>query len=572
MANNASDVFFVSLHYRGVSYEVPTQEGEPVSSIFDLVHEVLDFPREYCRLIWKGKVLRMDDPVCVGGNGGLLPGAKLMLVASSAHDVAHVHNSRADPLVKGFEEEERDERNRRKRAREAALASDWGTKQDPEYCFGSIKAEFKYSTPPPYDAEKLLKKLATDPGIIEIMKNHRFKVLVLTEMSPAEAQERMAQKGTPNMDLLGYNQNHGDKIVLKLRTDNVKGFRPYHDLINTLVHELTHNVWGPHDHNFWKLFGELSAEYKRFHRFWSHGGASASGMGTQFGGFNNNADGLEVPEGGVGTILGSQSSHDNFTVQERRASALLAAEARMMQDQDESAIHALCGCGVEHSNVKCPDAIDAGVDDGIADTSHPQNLGSSATASDEAPLPSKTLFEPTEEVPEQAVSVQQTSMVSLLEESVSGTVNENPAGVSFATPAAIGAQVPTLDKMDLIAVGLDGTAEWIESFQTCTAALCASNRPEGYRAAGMLLKLARNAAKNPREQKFRRIRTANPQVRDGLLGVGEEAEVLLKLLGFEPTSEGSENIYLLKDASFDAARLQLGQELLETCLGTQVVN
>ena len=53
-----------------------------------------------------------------------------------------------------------------------------------------------------------------------------------------------------------HNQNAGEMIVLKLRTDNVKGFRPYHDLINTLIHELTHNVWGPHDQNFWKLFGE----------------------------------------------------------------------------------------------------------------------------------------------------------------------------------------------------------------------------------------------------------------------------------------------------------------------------
>merc|ERR1719267_52560 len=119
------------------------------------------------------------------------------------------------------------------------------------------------------------------------MKSRNFEVGILTEMSPAEAAKRMEQKGTPGMDLLGYNQNAGEMIVLKLRTDNTKGFRPYHDLINTLIHELTHNVWGPHDHNFWKLFGELKAQYMKFHRFWSHGGqaADSNATGQQFEGF-----------------------------------------------------------------------------------------------------------------------------------------------------------------------------------------------------------------------------------------------------------------------------------------------
>merc|ERR1719392_102029 len=96
----------------------------------------------------------------------------------------------------------------------------------------------------------------------------------------------MESKGEPDKDMLGYNQNAGEMIVLKLRTDNLKGFRPYHDLINTLIHELTHNVWGPHDQNFWRLYGELKAQYMKFHRFWSHGGQAAdSASRGQFAGF-----------------------------------------------------------------------------------------------------------------------------------------------------------------------------------------------------------------------------------------------------------------------------------------------
>merc|ERR1712187_93176 len=143
----------------------------------------------------------------------------------------------------------------------------------------------------------------------------------------------MAKKGTPGVDLLGYNMNNGDMIVLKLRTDTLKGFRPYHDLINTLVHELTHNVWGPHDHNFWKLFGELKAQYMRFHRFWSHGGRAAdSNAAGQFQGFaGDDADG-ENPEG-FGQVLGGGNSSEvavSLTEEERRERAKLSAEARMV--------------------------------------------------------------------------------------------------------------------------------------------------------------------------------------------------------------------------------------------------
>jgi len=328
----SDDVFFVSLQYKGSAYQVPVQAEDSVASIFDFAQEALDFPRENCKLIFRGRMLRPDHDATTVGDAGFQAGSKLMLVASSAHDVSFVQSSRADPLVKGFAEEERDEAARKKRAR-AAAASAWGTKQDQQYRFRSIKAEFKYTEPPPFEAEKLLQRLATDPGIIDIMKSRRFEVGILTEMSPVEAQERMAKRGTPNMDLLGYNQNAGEMIVLRLRTDNLKGFRPYHDLINTLIHELTHNVWGPHDHNFWTLYGELKAQYMRFHRFWSHGGhaADSSAAGGQFQGFTDDGDDAQAGDGasgGFGRTLGAGDGSAAPGAMSPRSRAAMAAAAR----------------------------------------------------------------------------------------------------------------------------------------------------------------------------------------------------------------------------------------------------
>ena len=42
----------------------------------------------------------------------------------------------------------------------------------------------------------------------------------------------MRLEGKEGMDLLGFNENAGARIELKLRTDDTKGFRPYYDLIN----------------------------------------------------------------------------------------------------------------------------------------------------------------------------------------------------------------------------------------------------------------------------------------------------------------------------------------------------
>lgn len=76
------------------------------------------------------------------------------------------------------------------------------------------------------------------------MQTHQFSVGLLTELAPHEHPE-----------LLGLNENRGEKIKLRLRTDKYDGFRLYSDVRRVLCHELTHNVWGDHDENvsfFWK--------------------------------------------------------------------------------------------------------------------------------------------------------------------------------------------------------------------------------------------------------------------------------------------------------------------------------
>lgn len=70
------------------------------------------------------------------------------------------------------------------------------------------------------------------------MSLHRFSIGLLTELAPHEY---------PN--LLGLNENKGEVIKLRVRTDRYDGVRKYGDVRRVLCHELAHCVWGEHDNN-----------------------------------------------------------------------------------------------------------------------------------------------------------------------------------------------------------------------------------------------------------------------------------------------------------------------------------
>jgi len=105
-----------------------------------------------------------------------------------------------------------------------------------QYRFHDLKALPHLPNPP--EALALLRKLSEDPAVKHVMQKHKFSVGLLTELAPHEHPE-----------LLGLNENAGQAIKLRLRTDRYDGFRTYSDVRRVLCHELTHNVWGDHDEN-----------------------------------------------------------------------------------------------------------------------------------------------------------------------------------------------------------------------------------------------------------------------------------------------------------------------------------
>ena len=241
-------------------------------------------------------------------------------MASSSGEVERVRKFRPDPLVKGFKEQEQDELRRLLKTNQLASESPWGvaSDQDSEYRFGRFEVLYRRPNPTPFEAEKLLKKLATDPGIIKIMKSRKFGVCTLCELDPEDADQEQAEKGEGNKCLLGWNRNFGERIALRLRTNDFVSFRKYDSIVNTLIHELTHNVFGPHDEKFWGLFNDLKHEYGQVH--------ASRKAAKMLGGEMAKERGLGIDHvqssKAEGRLGGSETVHDEDELREARLRAL----------------------------------------------------------------------------------------------------------------------------------------------------------------------------------------------------------------------------------------------------------
>ncbi|XP_076904711.1 uncharacterized protein LOC143560257 [Bidens hawaiensis] len=177
-------------------------------------------------------------------------------------------NEKMDMRIIGFDEEEKRNRQRMSNGFDAPLKLPQGN-----YVFGDFKTLELPGielNPPPSEALRLMHTLAADRGIVAIMNKHKWRVGIMTEMAPE------GYVGVSPVCILGFNKNHGEEISLRLRTDDLKGFRKYQSIKKTLLHELAHMVYSEHDAKFYALDSQLNKEAEALD--WTRsGGHSLSG-------------------------------------------------------------------------------------------------------------------------------------------------------------------------------------------------------------------------------------------------------------------------------------------------------
>lgn len=185
----------------------------------------------------------------------------LYVIESSEAAVAAVKAAKPDPLVRGFSS---------KPSKYAARPAQSGAsvQSASPYKFHSLRPLPGYADK--HKARELLETLANDPGFLRVMEERRYSVGCLAEMEPE------GKVGVDPVCVLGLNVNKGQEILLRLRTDDKKGFRPMYMLKQVLAHELAHNVFSEHDADFFDLMRNIEREAKQYD--WREsGGRAASG-------------------------------------------------------------------------------------------------------------------------------------------------------------------------------------------------------------------------------------------------------------------------------------------------------
>lgn len=144
-----------------------------------------------------------------------------------------------------------------------------------------------------------------------LMRENKLRVGQLVEFYPK------------NKRLLGMNVNGGSKIMLRLRHPNDESeFLSRESILATMLHELTHNLFGPHNVSFYKKLDEFMG------RQWT---IEQQGLFDSFIGTGRKLGMQPKSRFGprrLGSAVGSDQSSLRFRDKTPREMAYLAAEKR----------------------------------------------------------------------------------------------------------------------------------------------------------------------------------------------------------------------------------------------------
>ncbi|KAF8559943.1 WLM-domain-containing protein [Imleria badia] len=188
-------------------------------------------------------------------------------------------------------------------------------------------------------ADRALPMLQRVASLVKpIMRKHGWVLPTLAEFFP----------DSPNL----LDVNGGEKILLRLRSAWAPDtFLEEDPVVRTMLHELTHNMHGPHDEKFYKFLAELEDEYDALQRsgyagegFFSPGHRLGAGVSHDLPPYLARVRALEAAERrrraetlttGSGRLGGRSSALEKLNPRE------LAARAAERRKRDE----VLCGSG-----------------------------------------------------------------------------------------------------------------------------------------------------------------------------------------------------------------------------------
>ncbi|KAJ2888791.1 hypothetical protein FB639_000399 [Coemansia asiatica] len=236
---------FRAIGYKKTIHEFNTPANTTLGELRKQIGHIYGIEPDNQRLILKGRVLSRNsnsDELVVET---LIPAnSQLLLIGTPAAQIEQLY----DREQRHKEAETNYERYRATSADVQRTRPKFGSldSKDTKYTFHSFAT--LPNLPNREQAMGILTRLAEDEGVRQIMLKREYSVGVLRELHPAER------------TILGYNRNRGQVIALRLRADDLDGFRTYESIREVLMHELAHMVWDEHDDNFHRLNREHCRE------------------------------------------------------------------------------------------------------------------------------------------------------------------------------------------------------------------------------------------------------------------------------------------------------------------------
>ncbi|XLT59062.1 hypothetical protein HN873_051679 [Arachis hypogaea] len=594
-----SSLFKISVTWRGKKFAVEMNSGATVKDLGQEMQKLTNVQEDTMRFIVplsSGKNSKLLAPfsveyACLSLLETAITEAKtIKMMGVSSNEVEEVlQNAKANFRIAGFEDEEKRMKQRVSHGSRFSLKLPQGPYI---FCeFRTFEIPGIELNPPPSEALKRMHMLAADPGIIAVMNKHCWCVGIMSEMAP------VGYVGKSPKCLLGLNKNQGEEISLRLRTDDLKGFRKYESIKKTLLHELAHMIHTEHDANFYALNKQLNQEAANLD--WTR---SAS---HTLSGVRNSEIHEEDFIGESSNVHQKLGGNRIDQLRSARESSISAAYLRMANvslnksggsevyqelDPDYSSVHASENLDhmisiskeivandmpilVEKGLSSEPDAHDHTIK-GMKQEPDPDDSDHGETLHTQtSDMYSATMHVSREPDPDDSESslksVNASQGNSSPDMNTSNMAEHDPGDLVFPTPSFSTMQIdePDPDDQEFQRIN-DPVTAVCNRLQTALEILRGEATPmQTASIVQTLLKIVSNVIEHPEEMKYKRLRKANPVIERNIIGNKAALEILF-LVGFSEDvimdNLGKPEVYLVLKRN-DPGLLWLAKSTLQSC-------
>ncbi|KAL1317506.1 hypothetical protein AAHE18_15G138700 [Arachis hypogaea] len=557
-----SSLFKISVTWRGKKFAVEMNSGATVKDLGQEMQKLTNVQEDTMRFIVplsSGKNSKLLAPfsveyACLSLLETAITEAKtIKMMGVSSNEVEEVlQNAKANFRIAGFEDEEKRMKQRVSHGSRFSLKLPQGPYI---FCeFRTFEIPGIELNPPPSEALKRMHMLAADPGIIAVMNKHCWCVGIMSEMAP------VGYVGKSPKCLLGLNKNQGEEISLRLRTDDLKGFRKYESIKKTLLHELAHMIHTEHDANFYALNKQLNQEAA-------------------------NLDWTRSASHTLSGVRNSEIHEEDFIGESSNVHQKLGGGSEVYQelDPDYSSVHASENLDhmisiskeivandmpilVEKGLSSEPDAHDHTIK-GMKQEPDPDDSDHGETLHTQtSDMYSATMHVSREPDPDDSESSLKSVNAS---QDTSNMAEHDPGDLVFPTPSFSTMQIdePDPDDQEFQRIN-DPVTAVCNRLQTALEILRGEATPmQTASIVQTLLKIVSNVIEHPEEMKYKRLRKANPVIERNIIGNKAALEILF-LVGFSEDvimdNLGKPEVYLVLKRN-DPGLLWLAKSTLQSC-------